>query len=64
MATLLLDRGAKADLINHLGQKPRDLAELKGHHNIVTLVDSYSMGKKEKQITHIQTSTDGSESIQ
>jgi len=51
VTTLLLDRGANLGLANQLGQKPRDLAELGGHGEIVSLLDSYSAGKtKNKQV--------------
>ena len=49
VTTLLLARGANPDLTNNLGQKPRDLAELKGLHDIVSLLDSYSAGKTANQ---------------
>ena len=57
MATLLLNRGANPDLTN---QKPHDLAERRGRHLIVGLLDSYSQRKSENQANHGQTPGEGS----
>ena len=60
VATLLLDHGANPDLTNHVGQKPRDLAELKLHNDMVDLLNSYIAGKTENQMNHTQAPADGS----
>jgi len=60
LATLLLDRGANPDLTNSLGQKPRDIVEHEMHHEMVSLLDSYSTDKTENQTTHTQASAGGS----
>ena len=60
MATLLLDRGANFDVTNHLGQKPRDVAILKGHYEMVSLLDSYSASRVENQTYDTQALVDGS----
>ena len=55
IAKLLLDRGANPTLTNHLGQKSRDLAESKGHYEMVRLLDSYSAGKPDSNTNDTQT---------
>ena len=58
LVTMLLGRGANPDLTNDLGQKPRDLAEREGHHEVVSLLDSYG-ASTENEAKLAQAHADG-----